>query len=57
MNPHILPKAFECTESMTEEHKQVIVAFLDQMERMPERSPADGFSNRDHDQIIYDLSK
>lgn len=28
-------------------------AFLDRMESMPDDSPNDGFSNRDHDRLIY----
>jgi predicted DNA-binding antitoxin AbrB/MazE fold protein len=27
--------------------------FLDDMEAMPDDSPDDGFSNRDHDRLIY----
>jgi predicted DNA-binding antitoxin AbrB/MazE fold protein len=28
-------------------------AFLDRMDSMPDDSPNDGFSNRDHDRLIY----
>jgi predicted DNA-binding antitoxin AbrB/MazE fold protein len=30
-----------------------IVAFLERMEALPDESPDDGFSGRDHDKILY----
>jgi hypothetical protein len=37
------------------EQRQAVIALLDEMERMPEKSPADCFSHRDHDRIIYGI--
>jgi predicted DNA-binding antitoxin AbrB/MazE fold protein len=33
--------------------QQAIDALLDRMKAMPLRAPGDGFSNRDHDQVLY----
>jgi predicted DNA-binding antitoxin AbrB/MazE fold protein len=44
-------------DRITDDEKQAIIALLDQMERMPERSPADSFSHCDHDRVIYGLTK
>jgi predicted DNA-binding antitoxin AbrB/MazE fold protein len=35
------------------QQQQAIGAFLDRMEKLPLRGPSDGFSNRDHDQVLY----
>ena len=49
------PAIVRPTETMTAEEKQAVLALLDQMEGMAETSPADGFSHRDHDRIIYGI--
>jgi predicted DNA-binding antitoxin AbrB/MazE fold protein len=43
----------ESMDRMTVEQKQAIMALLDEMDLIAEKSPADGFSHRDHDRIIY----
>jgi predicted DNA-binding antitoxin AbrB/MazE fold protein len=35
------------------QQQQAIDALLDRMEKMPLRAPSGGFSNRDHDQVLY----
>jgi len=40
-------------EMMTANQRQAILDLLDEMERMPQKSPDDGFSQRDHDQLLY----
>ena len=42
---------------MTADEKHAVIALLDQMERMPQRSPPDDFSQRDHDRVIYGLTR
>ncbi|HEY2839534.1 MAG TPA: antitoxin family protein [Pirellulales bacterium] len=36
-----------------EEQKALLLAFGDKMEAIAEPNPADGFTNRDHDRLIY----
>lgn len=36
-----------------EESRLAWLAYLDRMESLPENSPDDGLSNRDHDRILY----
>ncbi len=33
--------------------REAMLAFLKEMAEMPDDSPNDGFSNRDHDRVIY----
>jgi predicted DNA-binding antitoxin AbrB/MazE fold protein len=33
--------------------QQAIRGFLERMERLPVRAASNGFSNRDHDQVLY----
>jgi predicted DNA-binding antitoxin AbrB/MazE fold protein len=33
--------------------QQAIVGFLERMEKLPIRAASNGFSNRDHDQVLY----
>jgi predicted DNA-binding antitoxin AbrB/MazE fold protein len=49
------PAIVRPTETMTAEQKQAVLALLDEMERLPETSPADGFSRLDHDRVIYGI--
>ena len=49
------PAIVGSTETMTAEQKQAVLALLDEMERLPETSPADGFSHLDHDRVIYGI--
>ena len=41
------------TDEVEEETRQAWCDFLDRMESLPDDSPRDGLSNRDHDRIIY----
>jgi predicted DNA-binding antitoxin AbrB/MazE fold protein len=43
----------EAAEQVDEETRAAWIAYLDRMEAMPDDSPADGVSNRNHDQILY----
>lgn len=43
----------ELAEVVDEETRAAWIAYLDRMAAMPDDSPADGLSNRDHDRIIY----
>jgi predicted DNA-binding antitoxin AbrB/MazE fold protein len=47
--------ATESAEKMSPEQRQAILALLDEMERMPGQSPADDFSHRDIDRIVYGI--
>jgi predicted DNA-binding antitoxin AbrB/MazE fold protein len=49
------PAIVGSTETMTAEQKQAVLALLDEMERLPETSPADGISHLDHDRVIYGI--
>jgi predicted DNA-binding antitoxin AbrB/MazE fold protein len=40
---------------MSADQRQAINRLLDKMEQMPQVSPNDGCSNRDHDRVIYGL--
>lgn len=40
-------------DEVDEETKRAWQSYLDRMESLPDKSPADGFSNRDHDRIVY----
>jgi predicted DNA-binding antitoxin AbrB/MazE fold protein len=35
------------------QHRNLLVAFVEKMEATNEESPPDGFTNRDHDRLIY----
>ncbi len=39
--------------SEVEHQRRVLAAFVAKMESLPDDTPTDGFSNRDHDQLIY----
>lgn len=34
-------------------HREVLLRFIEDAKKLPDNSPNDGFSNRDHDQVIY----
>jgi predicted DNA-binding antitoxin AbrB/MazE fold protein len=34
-------------------HRDIMMAFIKEMEALPDNNPHDGFSNRDHDRLIY----
>jgi hypothetical protein len=34
-------------------NRAALERLLDEMDNLPSRSPADGFSNRDHDRVLY----
>jgi predicted DNA-binding antitoxin AbrB/MazE fold protein len=42
---------------MSADQRQAIDQLLDKMEQMPQISSNDGFSNRDHDRVIYGLDR
>ena len=33
--------------------REILLAFVEKMESIPDDNPQDGFSNRDHDRLIY----
>jgi len=41
------------SDEVDEETRQAWQAYLDRMESLPDNSPRDGLTNRDHDRIIY----
>jgi len=47
------------TETMTSDEqialrqRSVLLSFVEQMESQSDENPSDGFSNRDHDRLIY----
>jgi predicted DNA-binding antitoxin AbrB/MazE fold protein len=41
------------TDEVDDETRQAWCAYLDRMESLPDHSPRDGLSNRDHDRMIY----
>lgn len=52
-----VPVAAPLAELSPEElarQQAAIIEFLDRMEALPDESPDDGFSGRDHDKILYD---
>ena len=40
-------------DEVDEETRQSWLDYLDRMESLPDQSPQDGLTNRDHDRIIY----
>jgi predicted DNA-binding antitoxin AbrB/MazE fold protein len=40
-------------DEISEETKLAWNAYVDRMDSLPDSSPRDGFSNRDHDRILY----
>lgn len=40
-------------DEINEETKQAWHEYLDRMEMLPDNSPTDGLTNRDHDRFIY----
>jgi predicted DNA-binding antitoxin AbrB/MazE fold protein len=36
-----------------EKQRDILSAFVTKMESLPDRTPQDGLSNRDHDKLIY----
>ena len=57
VNEAAVPQTVEALQKMSAEEKQAVLALLDKMEQMPQKSPADDFSQRDHDRVIYGLTK
>jgi predicted DNA-binding antitoxin AbrB/MazE fold protein len=47
---HVEPVA---ADLMSAEQHESILDLIDAMEKMPQRSPNDGLSNRDHDKMLY----
>ena len=41
------------SDEVDEETRQAWREYLDRMESLPDHSPRDGLTNRDHDRIIY----
>jgi predicted DNA-binding antitoxin AbrB/MazE fold protein len=41
------------SDEVDEESRQAWCDYLNRMESLPDHSPRDGLSNRDHDRIIY----
>ena len=50
----VVPQLAELSPEEIARHQAAIVAFLDRMELLPDNSPQDGLTNRDHDRIIYE---
>ncbi len=49
--PGTAPAANE--EEVIQRQQASLMRFIEKMESLPDSSPADGLTNRDHDQIIY----
>ena len=43
------------SSEVDEETRKAWCDYLDRMERLPDDSPRDGLTNRDHDRIIYEV--
>ncbi|MEX2168419.1 MAG: antitoxin family protein [Pirellulales bacterium] len=42
------------SDEINEDTRKAWCDYLDRMERLPDNSPKDGLTNRDHDRIIYE---
>ena len=42
---------------LAERQREALLRFIEKMKSLPDRSPKDGLSNRDHDQILYGPKK
>ncbi|WP_058556145.1 hypothetical protein [Thiohalocapsa sp. ML1] len=43
----------ERAPELTTPNRTAVERLLDEMDNLPSRSPADGFSNREHDRVLY----
>jgi predicted DNA-binding antitoxin AbrB/MazE fold protein len=43
----------ESLKSEVDKQRKVLAAFVAKMESLPDDTPQDGLSNRDHDELIY----
>ena len=50
----VVPQLAELSPEELARRQAAIMAFLDRMELLPDNSPQDGLTNRDHDRIIYE---
>lgn len=52
---HVRLQVVDSSDAATvhETSKKAWLDYLDRMESLPDNSPQDGLSNRDHDRIIY----
>jgi predicted DNA-binding antitoxin AbrB/MazE fold protein len=41
------------SEQLARRQREAILRFVEEMKSMPDNSPKDGLTNRDHDQILY----
>jgi predicted DNA-binding antitoxin AbrB/MazE fold protein len=50
---HISTTEEVSAQTEAEKQRDILSAFVAKMESLPDRTPQDGLSNRDHDKIIY----